>query len=109
TSLYLKPILDTDFPFIINAATSGKNIKKVDFYYQLDSIYDADMNLVKKPGPKRKIESADYPVPGEDNLYQILWEEDKKYFISGKYKIFAVMEDKNGRTYESNKRFVEVK
>ncbi|MCK5084610.1 MAG: PBP1A family penicillin-binding protein [Candidatus Pacebacteria bacterium] len=109
TSLYLKPILDTDFPFIINAATSGENIKKVDFYYQLDSIYDADMNLIKKPGLKHKIGSADYPVPGEDNLYQFLWEEDRKYFISGKYKIFAVMEDKNRKTYESNKRFVEIK
>ncbi len=109
TSLYLKPILDIDFPFIINVATSSKNIKRVDFYYQLDSIYDADMNLIKKPGSKRKIGSADYPVPGEDNLYQFLWEEDKKYFISGKYKIFAVMVDKNGKTYESNKRFVEVK
>ncbi|MEA2097713.1 MAG: PBP1A family penicillin-binding protein [Patescibacteria group bacterium] len=109
TSLYLKPILDTDFPFIINVATSGENIKKVDFYYQLDSVYDADMNLIKKSGSKHKIDSANYLVPSEDNLYQILWEEDKKYFISGKYKIFAIMEDKNGKTYESNKRFVEVK
>jgi len=109
TSLYLKPILDTDFPFVINAATSGKNIKKVDFYYQLDGVYDADMNLIKKSGSRHKIDSADYPIPGGDNLYQILWEEDKKYFISGKYKIFAIMEDKDRRTYESNKRFVEVK
>ncbi len=109
TSLYLKPILDTDFPFVINAATSGKNIKKVDFYYQLDSVYDADMNLIKKSGSRHKIDSADYPIPGGDNLYQTLWEEDKKYFISGKYKIFAIMEDKDRRTYESNKRFVEVK
>ena len=109
SSLYLKPILDIDFPFILNVAVSNSNVRNVDFYYQLDSIYDADMNLVKKPGIKKKISSANYPVPGEDNLYQILWEEDKQYFISGKYLIFAVMNNKNGRSYESNKRFVEVK
>ena len=109
SSLYLKPILDTDFPFILNVAVSDSNVRNVDFYYQLDSIYDADMNLVKKPGIKKKIGSAQYPVPGEDSLYQILWEEDMQYFISGKYKIFAIMNNKNGRSYESNKRFVEVK
>ncbi|MCK5332276.1 PBP1A family penicillin-binding protein [Candidatus Parcubacteria bacterium] len=109
SSLYLKPILETDFPFILNTAVSASNIRNVDFYYQLDSIYDADMNLVKKPGIKKKISSADYAVPGEENIYQILWEEDKQYFISGKYKIFAILNEKNGRSYESNKRFVEVK
>lgn len=109
TSLYLKPVLDTDFPFIINAATSGTETKNIVFYYQLDSIYDADMNLISKPGLKQEIGAATFPVPGETNLYQILWEEDKRYFISGKYKLFAVMEDNNGNFFESNKRFVEVK
>ena len=109
SSLYIKPIMETDFPYIINVVTSTDDVRYVDFYYQLDSIFDADMNLVKKTGIKKKIGSAQYPVPKEDKLYQILWEEDKQYFISGKYKIFAVMVDKNGRSYESNKRFVEVK
>jgi len=109
TSLYLKPIMDTDFPFIINVATSGTETKNVIFYYQLDSIYDADLNLISKPGLKQEIGKATFPVPGETNLYQILWEEDKQYFISGKYKIFAVMEDSGGNFFESNKRFVEIK
>jgi 1A family penicillin-binding protein len=109
TSLYLKPIMDADFPFIINVATSGMEIKNVIFYYQLDSIYDADMNLISKPGPKQEIGKAVFPVPGETNLYQILWEEEKQYFISGKYKIFAVMEDGDEKIFESNKRFVEIK
>src|SRR5680860_80932 len=108
-SLYLKPILDTDFPFILNTVVSDSNIRSVDFYYQLDSIYDADLNLIRKPGLKNKISSADYPVPGEENLFQILWEEDKQYFISGKYLLFAVMNDKNGNSFESNKRFVEIR
>ena len=109
SSLYIKPIMETDFPYIINVVTSTENVKYVDFYYQLDSIYDADMNLVKKIGIKKKIGSAQYPVPEEDKLYQVLWEEDKQYFISGKYKVFARMVDKKGRTYESNKRFLEIK
>ena len=109
SSLYIKPIMETDFPYIINAVTSTEDVRYVDFYYQLDSIYDADMNLVKKTGIKKKIGSAQYSVPEEDKLYQVLWEEDKQYFISGKYKIFAKMVDKKGRSYESNKRFLEIK
>ncbi|MCK5475782.1 MAG: PBP1A family penicillin-binding protein [Candidatus Pacebacteria bacterium] len=109
SSLYIKPIMETDFPYIINAITSTEDVRYVDFYYQLDSIYDADMNLVRKIGIKKKIGSARYPVPEEDKLYQVLWEEDKQYFISGKYKIFAKMVDKKGRSYESNKRFLEIK
>jgi 1A family penicillin-binding protein len=108
-SLYLKPILDTDFPFVINAAASGADVKNIIFYYQLDSIYDADLNLISKPGLRQEIGKAIFPVPGEVNLYQILWEEDKQYFISGKYKIFAVMEDNSGNFFESNKRFAEIK
>jgi 1A family penicillin-binding protein len=107
--VYLKPIRGDSFPFSINAVTSGSEIRNVSFYYQLDSVYNADMDLIKKPGPRHEIGKADSPVPGENNLYQILWEEDKEYFILGKYKIFAILEDKNGNLYESNKRFVEIR
>ncbi|MBW6440701.1 PBP1A family penicillin-binding protein [Patescibacteria group bacterium] len=109
SSVYLKPIVETDFPYIIDVVTSTDDIRYIDFYYQLDSIYNADMELVKKTGIKKKIGTADYPVPGEDKLYQILWEENKEYFISGKYKIFTEMVDGSGKIYESNKRFLEVK
>ena len=108
-SLYLKPIVGNDFPFIISAAVSGNKVESVSFYYQLDSVFDADLNLIKKPGPKQKISRANSPVPGESNLYQVLWEENKEYFISGKYKIFAVLKDEDGKLYESNAWYIEVK
>lgn len=108
-SLYLKPIVGNDFPFVVSAAASGDKIKSVNFYYQLDSVFDADMNLIKKPGPRQNIGKANSPVPGEGNLYQVLWEENKEYFISGKYNIFAVLKDKNGKLHNSNVRYLEVR
>jgi len=107
--LYLQPILGSDFPFVLNAIKSDDAVESVSFYYQLDSIFDADMNLIQKPGPKYEIRKTTFPVPGEENLYQTLWEEDKTYFISGKYKIFAVSEDKKGKFLESNARYLEIK
>jgi 1A family penicillin-binding protein len=111
SSIYLKSIIGDSFPFVLSAVASGDEdeIDNVGFYYQLDSVYDSDMNLIKKPGPKYEIGRANYPVPDEGNLYQVLWEEDEEYFIPGKYKIFAILEDKNGNLYESNKRFVEIR
>lgn len=108
-SLYLKPIIGDDFPFVISVATAGDEIENVSFYYQLDSVFDADLNLIKKPGPKQKIGKADSAVPGEGNLYQVLWEENKEYFISGKYNIFAILKDEDGKLRNSNVRYLEVK
>ena len=108
-SLYLKPIVGDDFPFVISAAASGSEIKSVSFYYQLDSVFDADLNLIKKPGPRQRIGKADSPVPGESNLYQVLWEENKEYFISGKYNIFAILKNKDGKLHNSNMRYLEVR
>ena len=108
-SLYLKPIVGNDFPFVVSAAVSGSKIESVGFYYQLDSVFDADMNLIKKPGPRQRIGKADSPVPGESNLYQVLWEENKEYFISGRYNIFAILKDKDGKLYNSNVRYLEVR
>ena len=108
-ALYLQPILGKDFPFVLNAIKSDDAVESVTFYYQLDSIFDADLNLIQKPGPKYEIRKTTFPVPGEENLYQTLWEEDKTYFISGKYKIFAVSKDRKGRLFESNVRYVEIK
>ncbi len=107
--VYLKPIVGDAFPFVLYAVAPMENLASVSFYYQLDSIYNADMQLVEKPGPERLIGKINTPVPGENNLFQILWEEDKEYFISGKYKIFTVMEDRNGKAYKSNERFLEIK
>ena len=98
-----------DFPYVLNAIKSDNAVESVTFYYQLDSIFDADLNLIQKPGPKYEIRKTTFPAPGEENLYQTLWEEDKTYFISGKYKIFAVSKDKRGRLSESNARYVEIK
>jgi len=108
-SLYLKPIVGDDFPFVVSAAASGNKIESVSFYYQLDSVFDADMNLIKKPGPRQRIGKADSLVPGESNLYQVLWEENKEYFISGRYNIFAILKDKKGKLYNSNVRYLEVR
>jgi len=107
--LYLQPILGKDFPYVLNAIKSDDAVESVTFYYQLDSIFDADLNLIQKSGPKYEIRKTTFPVPGEENLYQTLWEEDKTYFISGKYKIFAVSENKRGKLQESNARYVEIK
>jgi hypothetical protein len=108
-ALHLQPILGKDFPYVLNAIKSNDVVESVTFYYQLDSIFDADMNLIEKPGPKYEIRKTTFPVPGEENLYQTLWEEDKTYFISGKYKIFAVSKDRRGRLSESNVRYLEIK
>ncbi len=111
--LFLKPIVGHDFPFVLNVVVSQdeveSKIKSVAFYYQLDSVYDSDMELVKKPSAEHKIGEADSPVPGAGHLYQLLWEEDKEYFILGKYKVFAVLEDKDGNLYRSNARYVEIR
>ncbi|MCK5122543.1 MAG: PBP1A family penicillin-binding protein [Candidatus Pacebacteria bacterium] len=107
--LHLQPIIGNDFPYVLNAIKSDDAVESISFYYQLDSVFDADLNLIKKPGPKYEIKKATFPVPDEENLYQVLWEEDKTYFISGKYEIFAVSESKNGKLHRSNGRFVEVK
>ena len=108
-SLYLKPIVGIDFPFVVSAAVSGSKVDNISFYYQLDSIFDADLNLIKKPGPKQRIGKADSPLPGESNLYQVLWEENKEYFISGKYSIFAILKDEKGKLYNSNVRYLEIR
>ena len=107
--LHFSPIIGNDFPFVLNAIKSDDDVENISFYYQLDSIFDADLNLIKKPGPKYEIRKATFPVHGEKNLYQVLWEEDKTYFISGKYEIFAVSKSLNGKLRKSNRRFVEVK
>lgn len=109
SSLYLKPIVGQGFPFVLNAVALQEKIKSVSFYYQLDSVYNADMELIKKLGPRVEIGKAEFPVPREKNLYQILWEEDEEYFISGKYNVFAIARDENGNLFESNVRVVEVK
>ena len=108
-SLYLKPIVGDDFPFVISAAASGSEIESVSFYYQLDSVFDDDLNLIKKHGPRQRIGKADSPVPDESNLYQVLWEENKEYFISGKYNIFAILKDSKGKLHNSNVRYLEVR
>ena len=109
SSIYLKPIIGNDFPFVLSAVVSDSQIKSIHFYYQLDSVYDSDMNLFKKQGADHKIGKADYHVPEEENLYQILWDEDKTYFIPGKYKLFAVLETEDGSLYNSNERYLEIK
>ncbi|MFZ2969533.1 MAG: PBP1A family penicillin-binding protein [Minisyncoccia bacterium] len=108
-SLYLKEIEGDSFPFVLSAVTAGENFVNINFYYQLDSIYNANMELVEKPGTRYLIQKAVSPVPGEENLYQILWEEDKEYFIPGKYKLFVTAQDGNGKLYESNVRYLEIK
>jgi 1A family penicillin-binding protein len=110
TTLFLKPLSGGDFPLALEAASSTSGgVKKVEFYYQLDSIYDSNMNLVKKPGASYKIGESQYIAPGSNNLYQVLWEEDKQYFISGKYKIYAVLTTNNNQQIRSNERYVEIK
>ncbi|MDD3190618.1 MAG: PBP1A family penicillin-binding protein [Candidatus Pacebacteria bacterium] len=111
TYAYLKPISGSDFPLVLEAVSSlnQEDIKKVEFYYQLNSVYDSDMNLIEKPGSTHKIGESTYPVPGSDNLYQFLWEEDKRYFISGKYKIYSIITTDKNKTYESNERYIEIK
>ena len=105
-SVYLKPISGSDFPLTLAAAASG-NVKRVEFYYQLDSVYDSDMNLVSKPGAVSKI--AESTAPASGNLYQVAWEEDKKYFISGKYKIYSLLITDKNTQIRSNERYIEIK
>lgn len=107
--VYLKPVMGDDFPFVINAVASGDKVKNMIFYYQLDSVYNSEGDLIEKPGPRKEIGKISSPVPEEKNLYQILWEEDKEYFIFGKYAIFTVLEDENGNLYQSNERYLEIK
>jgi len=108
-SVFLKPIVGGDFPFTLNSIVSESDVESVTFYYQIDSIYDNNMNLVEKLGPKHQIGIADRPVPGEIYLYQTLWDEDKEYFIPGKYRIFAVLENSSGDYFQSNVRYLEIK
>jgi 1A family penicillin-binding protein len=110
-NIYLKPISGTDFPLALESvvAINSDDISKVEFYYQLDSVYDSDMNLIKKPGTEYKIGESSYVAPGSSNLYQILWEEDKQYFISGKYKLYSTVTTEKNKKYSSNIRYVEIK
>lgn len=110
-NIYLKPISGTDFPLALESVVSmnGDDVSKVEFYYQLDSVYDSDMNLIKKPGAEYKIGESGYATPGAGNLYQILWEEDKQYFISGRYKIYSKVTTSKNKKYSSNIRYVEIK
>jgi 1A family penicillin-binding protein len=107
SALFLKPLAGNDFPLTLSAAVSSDSFQRVEFYYQLDSIYDADGNLVSKPGPSHKI-GEDQDVSG-DNLCQVSWSEDKSYFISGKYKLYALLYTEDGKQYRSNERYVEIK
>jgi 1A family penicillin-binding protein len=108
SSVYLKPIGSEDFPLALSAAVSldESEIRRVDFYYQLDSVYNSDMELVQKPGAVTKIGSAD---ESSGSMYQLTWEEDKRYFISGKYRIYAVLVTDKNKQYRSNERYIEIK
>lgn len=107
-SVYLKPISGNDFPLSLGAVASSDNgVKRVEFYYQLDSIYDSDGNLVSKPGASYKIGESDEESSG--NLYQISWEEDKRYFISGRYKIYSILITDKNKQYKSNERYIEIR
>jgi 1A family penicillin-binding protein len=108
-SLYLKEISGDSFPFVLSAVTAGENFYNISFYNQLDSIYNANMELVEKPGTRHLIQKDISHVPGEENLFQVLWEEDKEYFIPGKYKLFVTAQDGDGKIYESNARYLEIK
>lgn len=108
-SIYLMPITNDTFPFALSAITAGEKFSSVSFYSQLESVYDANMELIEKPGSRHLIQKAISPVPGEENLYQALWDEDREYFILGRYKIFVTAEDQDGRLYESNAREMEIK
>lgn len=108
-SVYLR-LAGSEFPVALQAyASGGADVKRVEFFYQLDSIYDSDMNLVSKPGASYKLGEASASAPGTDNLYQAVWEEDRDYFISGKYKIYALLTDKKNRQYRSNETYIEIK
>ncbi|MDD3006571.1 MAG: PBP1A family penicillin-binding protein [Candidatus Pacebacteria bacterium] len=109
-SVYLKPITG-DFPLTLASAVSvdESSVKRVEFYYQLDSIYDSDMNLVNKPGAVSKIAESRAVAPGTGNIYQVSWQEDKRYFISGKYKIYALLITDKNQQLRSNERYIEIK
>lgn len=108
-SVYLKPISSGDFPIALDAAVSSDtgSVKRVEFYRQLDSVYDSDMNLVSKPGAASKIGESRSPSSG--NLYQFSWNEDKRYLIPGKYKLYVILVTDKNKQYRSNERFVEIK
>lgn len=108
-SIYLMPITSDSFPYVMSAVTSGEKFANISFYYQLESIFDANGELIEKPGSRHLIQKATSSVPGENNLYQALWDEDKEYFIPGKYKLFVTAEDQDGKLYESNIRYLEIK
>jgi len=108
-SIYLMPITNDSFPYVMSAITSGEKFTNVSFYNQLESIFDANGELIEKPGSRHLIQKAISLVPGENNLFQALWDEDKEYFIPGKYKLFVTAEDQDGKLYESNSREMEIK
>ena len=108
--IYLKPISENDFPYILNAIISkNSKIEKVLFYYQLKEVYNSEMELTEKNGPQIKISEALSPIPGEDNWYQIIWEEDKSKFIAGKYSVWAVGVNDFGMRWKSEKREIKIK
>lgn len=108
--VYLQSVSGGTFPLSVEAAAAASgNVKRVEFYYQLDSVYNSEGNLVSKPGASYKIGESQYPVSGSGNLYKILWDEDKRYFISGRYKIYAVMIDDKNKQYRSNDKYIEIK
>lgn len=111
SSVYLKPISGSNFPFALQAvvSVSGESINGVQFYSQLDSVYDSDGNLESKPGPSIKIGESQYAARGSNNLYQMIWDEDMEYFISGRYRIYAVVTTSSGRQYQSNQQFVNIR
>lgn len=108
SSVYLKPIGAEDFPLTLAAAVSLEEsaIRRVDFYYQLESVYNSDMELVQKPGAVTKIGSAS---ESSGSAYQLTWEEDKRYFISGRYKVYAVLVTDKNKQYRSNERYIEIR
>ena len=108
-SIYLMPITNDSFPYVMSVVTAGEKFTNISFYSQLESIYDTNGELIEKPGSRHLIQKATSPVPGENNLFQALWDEDKEYFIPGKYKLFVTAEDQYGKLYESNAREMEIK
>ncbi len=108
--IYLKPISENSFPYILNVIVSDDSrIEKVLFYYQQTGVYNSEMELVEKNGPQIKIGEETSPMPGENNWYQIIWKEDKNEFIAGKYSLFATGVDKYGKRWESERREVEIR
>ncbi|MFA6096253.1 MAG: PBP1A family penicillin-binding protein [Candidatus Paceibacterota bacterium] len=107
-SIYFMPVTNDSFPYVMSVVTAGEKFTNISFYSQLESIYDTNGELIEKPGSRRLIQKATSPVPGENNLYQALWDEDREYVIPGKYKLFVTAEDQDGNLYESNSREMEI-